>query len=71
MTFGASRSVGRTSSPFSTHRASLGHSFHGFHFDPDGNCVGRNPQKRSAKIESLELEAVPRRVVDRRIHVFA
>ena len=44
--------------------------FHGFHFDPDGICVGRNPQNRSGHIDALELEAVPRRVVDGRVEVF-
>ena len=43
--------------------------FHGLHFDPDGHCVGRNPHKRSGRIEDLELDVVELRVVDRRVDV--
>ena len=44
--------------------------FHGLHFDPDGRCIGRSPRRQSGHIGSLELDAVPLRVVDRRVEVY-
>ena len=43
--------------------------FHAFYFDPDGRCVGRNPQKRSSPIDLLAIDVVEHRVVGRRVDV--
>ena len=39
------------------------------YFDPDGRCVGRNPQKRSSPIDLLAIDVVEHRVVGRRVEV--
>ena len=44
--------------------------FHAFYFDPDGRCVGRNPQKRSSPIDLLAIDVVEHRLVGRRVEVF-
>ena len=38
--------------------------FHALHFDSDGNCIGRNPDRRSGSIDSLKLEPVGTRIID-------
>jgi nitrite reductase/ring-hydroxylating ferredoxin subunit len=43
--------------------------FHGFHFDPNGQCVGLDPKKRAKGIEALALDAIRHRVVDDRVEV--
>ncbi len=37
--------------------------FHALHFDSDGNCIGRNPKRRSGSIDALKLEPVKTRVI--------
>jgi len=43
--------------------------FHALYFDSEGHCIGRNPQRRNAVIDSLNLEVIPHRLVLDRVEV--
>lgn len=38
--------------------------FHALHFDSNGNCIGRNPHRRSGSLDALKLHPVKTRVTD-------
>ena len=43
--------------------------FHGFHFDPEGRCIGPNVRNRNKFIKTLNLTAVEHRIKEGRVEV--
>ena len=43
--------------------------FHGFHFDPEGRCIGPNVRNRNKFIKTLNLTAVQHRIKEGRVEV--